>query len=169
MRKMRLLLAGVVIMVTVFANLFLAPRWDPVWFADAAFTPVDQFSKERSFRLWNEFLGVYLTHELGITHVDCVPQDSAFFESLSGHQELTGLSLTTDCDPIDLQNSLPDAIHPNMVTTTLVGDFLFATDPSADIDGDRAVLVETQGGVFVLIPQDIAAKYGLVDRVKVMP
>lgn len=167
MVKLRLLLAGIVIFATVGLNLFLAPRWDPVWFRDAAFTPVDQFTKERSFRIWDEFLGVQLAHGLGITHVDCVPRGSAFHTALIEHQELTGLTLTSRCEPIDLRHRNADDIHPDMVTTVLVGDFLYATDPSVSVGDSQAILANTRGGTLVLIPRSEAIAHGLMTDIEV--
>lgn len=169
MKNLRLVAVGLVILATVGFNLFHAPRWEKVWFQDAAFTPLDQVTRERAFRLWTEFVSIPVTLQLGFTAVRCVPPESDFFVATSSHSALTGLTLTTDCEPLDFTSQEATALHPSLRTTTLVGDFLYADNPNSPSAGGEAILVRARDDVLVLVGLDVLENLGLLAHEKKTP
>lgn len=162
MSRLPLALIGAVISLTVVLNLFVAPKWDPVFFSDAEFTPVDQIARERAHRIWWGFSGALFVEKLKAKNFLCVPAESSLYEHLSRNTDLSGISIDSNCEPLDFTDKAGDLLHPNLVTDRVVKSFLYAYDPDYSPHEGSAILVEAHGDVFVLVNVDTLDNLGLL-------
>lgn len=155
-------LIGAVISFTVVFNLFVAPKWDPIFINDAEFTPVDQIARERAHRIWWNFSGILFVEKLKAKEFLCVPAQTSLYEHLSKNSDLSGISIDSSCDPLDFTDKPGDVLHPNLVTDRVVKSFLYAYDPAYSPREGSAILVEAHGDVFVMVNVDTLSNLGLL-------
>lgn len=157
-------LFGAVISVTVLLNLLVAPQWSPIFFNDAEFTAVDQLDRERAHRIWWQFSGVLFADKLQAQEFLCVPKDTDLYNHLAANTVMSGISIDSRCEPIDLTDKAADALHPKLITDRVVKSFLYAYDPSLSPTSDQAILVEAHGNVFVLVNVSTLDNLGLLPQ-----
>lgn len=162
MSRLPMALLGAIISFTVVLNLFVAPRWDPIFFTDAEFTPVDQIARERAHRIWWNFSGILFVDRLKATEFLCVPEQSSLYRHLDSHRNLTGISIDSSCEPLDFTDRPGDLLHPNLVTDRVVKSFFYAFNPSHSPREGSAILVEAHGDVFVFVNTDTLENLGLL-------
>lgn len=162
MARLPVALIGAIISATVLLNLFVAPRWDPIFYTDAEFTPVDQIARERAHRIWWNFSGILFVDKLQATEFLCVPEGTSLYQHLDSNKDLSGISIDSHCQPLDFTDKAGDLLHPNLVTDQVVKSFLYAYDPSYSPSEGRAVLVEAHGDVFVFVNVDTLDHLGLL-------
>jgi hypothetical protein len=155
---------SVIIGLTVALNLFVAKRWDPIFFFDAEFTYIDQLQRDRSDRIWDEFAGVLLADRLRATEFLCVPTETELHNRLIANNDLTGFVVNSECEPLDFTQQPGNPLPPQLVAGEVAESFLYAYDPNYTPEGNRAILVETQSGVFVLIHTDTLDQLGLLPQ-----
>lgn len=155
-------LIGAVISFTVGLNLFVAPKWDPIFINDAEFTPVDQIARERAHRIWWNFSGILFVEKLKAKEFLCVPAQTSLYAHLSKNSDLSGVSIDSSCDPLDFTDKPGDVLHPNLVTDRVVKSFLYAYDPAYSPREGSAILVEAHGDVFVMVNVDTLSNLGLL-------
>jgi len=162
MSRLPAALIGVIISLTIVLNLFVAPRWDPIFFSDAEFTPVDQIARERAHRIWWNFSGILFVDKLKATEFLCIPEESSLYQHLDSHRNLTGISIDSSCEALDFTDKAGDQLHPDLVTDRVVKSFFYAYDPSYSPRDGSAVLLEAHGDVFVLVNADTLDNLGLL-------
>jgi hypothetical protein len=162
MSRLPMAFFGLIISLTVALNLFVAPKWDPIFFTDAEFTPVDQIARERAHRIWWSFSGILFVDKLKAEEFLCVPAQSSLYQHLSRNSDLSGVSIDSSCEPLDFTDKPGDLLHPNLVTDRVVKSFLYAYDPAYTPREGSAILVEAHGDVLVFVNTDTLANLGLL-------
>ena len=157
-------LVGVVISATVLMNMFVAPQWNPIFFNDAEFTPINQLERERSHRIWWNFSGILFIDKLLATEFVCVEKESDLYNHLDSNRDLSGITINSGCEPLDFTDKPGDQLHPNLVTDRVVKSFLYAYDPTYEPRDGQAILVEAHGDVFVLVNTDTLNNLGLLPK-----
>lgn len=106
---------------------------------------------------------VFFGRAVAATTFDCVPEDSPFYRIIRDRHDYQGLTINTDCEPLDFSNVPADQIHPDLIVESfLAGRAYFGTVPGFSPSGDTAIMVRDKWNDYVLVNYDSLIHLGLL-------
>ena len=89
------------------------------------------------------------------TNFDCVAEDSPHHQILEHRHGYQGVTIRTDCEPLDFSAVSADNIHPKLFVQPYIDKKAYVgVVPGFHPSGDRAVMLRVMWGEYVLVNYD---------------
>lgn len=109
-----------------------------------------------------QFADVMFSQKLNARHLLCVSKQSNHYRYVEESDSTFGISVDTNCPPLDFTSVEPAGIHPELVITHVIEkSTLIGVLPGHHSSDDRAIMLETAGGDFVLVNLGVLKHLGI--------
>lgn len=109
-----------------------------------------------------QFADVMFSQKLNARHLQCVSRQSNHYRYVSESDHTFGITLDTDCSPLDFTSVEPAEIHPELVITHVIErSTLIGVLPGYSSSDNRAIMLATAGGDFVLVNIGVLKHLGI--------